>query len=372
MKYFLLASDYPPMKGGIATVLRDFPEVFATKDLKILAAGPRQPEDEANMVRLPAMRGSRGLAHLPAFLKWLGESLKSVPATGEKMIILGALSPLGVLGPLLKAMKGADYVMIAYGSEIPDEQTGPLRKKIAGTILEQSRAVLCISKYTENRVKKIAPRAKTYRIDLGVDSEYFRPRPKNPAVLKRFDLQNKIVLLAIGRLVPRKGFDTAISAFSAIAAHKKETVLLIAGDGPDKSRLMGMAESNPEIKGRVIFCGEIEDSERIDFYNAADIVLFLTREVRGDVEGFGLVALEAGACEKPVIAGDNGGVSEAVLAGETGVMVDSMDPDKLAEEMTLLIENPDLRERLGKNARRYAEQRNFSKFSASVLKALEL
>lgn len=171
-------------------------------------------------------------------------------------------------------------------------------------------------------------------------------------IRERLNLENKKTILTICRLVRRKGVDTVIRGFSKIVSSHPEAKLIIIGDGEDRQRLEALA-GDLGVRQSVRFTGWIahEGAEINQFYNLADIVVMTPRTDPIQVEGFGIIYLEANACGKPVIGSRSGGIPDAVVDGETGLLVDEDDPDQLAEAMAQLLDNPDFAERLGLQGR---------------------
>jgi phosphatidylinositol alpha-1,6-mannosyltransferase len=161
----------------------------------------------------------------------------------------------------------------------------------------------------------------------------------------------------VSRLVPRKGQDTLIRAMPGVLAAEPETVLLIVGDGPYRAELERLA-GETGVATSVRFTGAVPWSELPAHYGAGDVYAMPCRTRRGglDVEGLGIVYLEASATGLPVVAGDSGGAPDAVLEGETGYVVPGLDLEQLTDRLVTLLQDPALRERLGSRGRAWVEQ----------------
>jgi phosphatidylinositol alpha-1,6-mannosyltransferase len=161
------------------------------------------------------------------------------------------------------------------------------------------------------------------------------------------------MLLTVGRLVPRKGVDTVLRALPRIAASVPEVQYVVAGTGPDRNRLERLAVRNG-VRDRVHFVGYVADDVLSSYYSAADLFVMPAREALPDVEGFGLVFLEANACGTPAVGARSGGIPDAIVDGETGLLVPPNAPGSLAEATTRILTTPDLADTLGRQGRHRA------------------
>jgi len=171
----------------------------------------------------------------------------------------------------------------------------------------------------------------------------------------RHHLQEKNVVLTIARLVERKGIDVVIKAMPMVLEAIPNVVYLVIGLGPYKGKLERLAR-DLGLEGRVIFVGHVSDEELPLYYCACDVFVLVSRTLtdKGEMEGFGIVYLEAGACGKPVVAGRGGGVEEAVEDGVTGLLVDPLDVGEIAEAIVRILKDKELAKRLGENGRKKA------------------
>jgi phosphatidylinositol alpha-1,6-mannosyltransferase len=187
-------------------------------------------------------------------------------------------------------------------------------------------------------------------VSNGVDPNQFQPSDVSGL---RVDLAGRNaggpILLSVARLVTRKGLDTALRSFAEVLKDFPNATYVILGDGPDYGRLARLA-NELGVTPNVCF---IARSTRplADYYNACDLFVMPAREEPGDIEGFGLVFLEAGACGKPVIGARAGGVTDAILDGETGLLVAPDDPEALTHAIQGLLRDPARCEALGTAAR---------------------
>jgi len=215
-----------------------------------------------------------------------------------------------------------------------------------------------VSRYTQSRFSSLGFNTALEKETVcysGIDPTLFQPQSKPEWLIKKYGLDGAFVLLTLGRLVERKGQDQVLEALRILKEASPDISYryLICGEGPDEGRLRSLAEKY-SLEKEVIFTGYVSEQEKADYYYVSDVYLMLSRERpdQGDVEGFGLTFLEAGACEKPVIGGRSGGVPEAVVDQETGFLVDPLSPKELAERIDTLARNPEIGKSIGSRGRR--------------------
>ncbi len=186
-------------------------------------------------------------------------------------------------------------------------------------------------------------------VSNGTDPEHFRPTDAT-ALRRRLDLDGAFVVLFAGRLKRNKGVDTAILGMKQVCAACPNAVLVVVGEGDDKSRLQTLVEREG-LQSSVRFSGKVAYSELPAYYSMADVFVTLSRHEPPAVEGFGLVFLEAGACETAVIGANSGGIPDAIVDEQTGLLVPPNDANAFAKAALRLVGDPELRKNLGLNAR---------------------
>lgn len=252
---------------------------------------------------------------------------------------------IGLIGWLLSVFAGKKYMVSTHGKDVLELKKIPVLKTLTKMILKRADGILTNSEYTRKLVEDYGiSRSKIHIVHPGVE-EHFQVRDKSLEIVEKFHLQNRFVLMTLSRLVRRKGHDMVIQAMPHILQKIPHAVYLIVGDGPEKERLEQLAIKYG-VEEAVIFAGRANDGDEIHrFYNTCDLFIMTSRHLKakGDVEGFGIVYLEAASCGKPVVAGNSGGVSEAVLHNETGLLVDPHSVEEIAEAVIRLYEDDDLR-----------------------------
>ncbi len=351
MRSLLVSAAYfPPAVGGISHLMSSVVRALGPARVSCLA-GLSSSADELrdhNGVRVYRMafrasRLSRALRFSPILLREHVRVLQL--ATAEE----------GYIGTALKRWLGLPYVVWAHGNEIGAALSGQRPDLVAA--LHEAARVIAVSDYTARRVAAAGvERSRIATINPGCDAPRFRPLAPVPEFAERLlgGRRHTPVILTLGGLVGRKGQDTVIRALPRIAQSVPEVTYLIAGDGPDRARLQRLAESIG-VRERVVFAGAVADSELPDLYALADVFAMVSREQAGgcDVEGFGLVFLEAAACGKPTVGGHSGGIPEAVSDGHTGMLVDPLSVEDTAGALTRLLTDRELAAALGRNGREW-------------------
>jgi phosphatidylinositol alpha-1,6-mannosyltransferase len=278
----------------------------------------------------------------------------------------------GYIGLLVKRWLSIPFVIYAHGNEILEASKSDWDKPRLA--LRQASCVLANSRFTASLVEKAGVSPTAIRvIPLGCDTERFRPRAPNDQLLKKL-LGHRAkgpIILTVGNLVERKGHDMVVRALPAIRKLFPEVTYVIVGSGPFKKDLEDMAFSLG-VRDQVVFAGKASDEELPDFYSLCDVFAMPSRARidAGDVEGFGLVFLEAAACGKPAVGGRSGGVEDAVVDGVTGLLVDPCDAEDVGRAILSLLGKPDLRGELGRHGRDRVEREYTWKVAGSRIQEI--
>ncbi|HEU0051420.1 MAG TPA: glycosyltransferase family 4 protein [Patescibacteria group bacterium] len=334
-KIALLTIDYPPRKGGVARYLGNLVsvsngaiDVFVPNDLDSKGPGRVQKIAFGNRFRLSKA------------VPFIG-SLKS---KDYDLVLVSHVLPVGTAAYLSRLLGGPRYAVLCHGLDIRLASRSTRKRWLARRILRRAEFVIANSEFTAHEINMLEPRLKKMLVlTPGVESITF---PDRLAARKRLGIGNDdLIILSVCRLVKRKGIDLLIETLP----HLPENVrLVVIGDGPDRPRLEAIVKNTGRA---VLFLTDVSDEDRNQWYAAADLFSLPARDEHGDVEGFGIVYLEAALAGLPVVAGKSGGVSEAVLDGKTGILIDPDNEDALKEALLSLIRDPHLRSTLGKNGR---------------------
>lgn len=279
----------------------------------------------------------------------------------------GLLSPLGLILKIFRR----PIVVTVHGLDITYQNF--LYRAIVPTCMGKLDKIICISEATKNEcLKRGIPECKIIIIPNGIDpNEYYDPsitkkdlesKLKDEKNLK-VDLENKDIILTVGRLVERKGIHWFVENVMPKLVEKNPKVLyFIAGDGPYKTVIL----QKINLKGlqeHVYMLSRVGNELLKYLYNGSDVMVMPNIPVKGDMEGFGIVALEASSCETPVIASDLEGIKDAVKEGKNGFLVEPRNSKDFSENISKILLDDNLRSGLSREARKFVEE----KFSWSVI-----
>jgi phosphatidylinositol alpha-1,6-mannosyltransferase len=360
-----ITQDYPPDRGGIARLYGELCDRMPHVQVSTVAASHAPPTSGAAVHRMSF--GFRR-AHRPInILRWARWSQQFIRRHDVRLVHAGNVRPSGYVAAILRRQLGIPYVVYVHGKDLLKERRkGATRWLVrAGTreILGNASAIVANSAATARlardilrgvgaqeaagRVHVIHPGADPARFAIANQLAGGRPRT----------LGDGPVLLSVARLVPRKGIDTVIESLPAIRAIHPSVVYRVIGTGPDLSRLQDLT-ARLGVADRVRFVGDVEDDALPAWYAGADLFVLPTREIPADdeIEGFGIAYVEAAAAGVPSIAADVGGCADAVIDDVTGLLVPPGSPSSVANAVLLLLRDPTLRARLGRNARATVER----------------
>jgi phosphatidylinositol alpha-1,6-mannosyltransferase len=359
MRILCVTNDFPPRAGGIQAfvhgVLLRQPEgsvvVYAPKWKGDTAFDAEQP--------FPVVRHPTSLmVPEPTVLRRAREIAR---AEGCDRVVFGAAAPLGLLAPRLAAAGVHTSVGMTHGHEAAWAQT-PGSRQLLRRIAEGLDTVTYLGSYTRGRIAAaLTPEAtgRMRQLVPGVDAQTFHPdrRVEGRQFRARYGLADRPVIVCVSRLMPRKGQDSLIRALPRIRAEVGQDVaLLIVGGGPYRKDLTRMV-AELGLDPHVVITGGVPWTELPGHYAAGDVFAMpcRTRQRGWDVEGLGIVYLEASATGLPVVSGDSGGAPDAVRDGETGFVVGGRDQGALVARVSQLLTDPDLAARMGRAGRAWVE-----------------
>ncbi|HBP90300.1 MAG TPA: glycosyltransferase family 4 protein [Nitrospirales bacterium] len=354
MKSLLVSSSYfPPNKGGISHMMAEVAKNLGTERVCCLTGVPQKKSgtENDNPFRVYT-RLCSGNGYTKALR--LGLTITEILIRERPRIIQLSTVGEGRLVPLLKKWIKIPFVVYAHGNEILMAMgKGP--KSIELITLRKADRILAVSEYTADLVRRAGVDPKMIEIvHPGCDSERFHPTvPTNEFRKKLLGPRHKDrIILTIGNLVSRKGHDMVIRALPRVLKSALDVTYLIVGEGPYRSQLERLAK-DMQVEDRVVFAGQVEQEDIPEVYGMCEVFTMPSRDQTEscDVEGFGLVFLEANASGKPVIAGRSGGIPDAVIEGVSGLLVNPTDIDEIANAIVKLLLNRDLATRLGSQGR---------------------
>jgi phosphatidylinositol alpha-1,6-mannosyltransferase len=358
-RVLLVTNDFPPRRGGIQSYLQELVDhlVAAGKHTLTVYApkwkGAEEFDDEARASGYEVVRHP-GTLMLPV-PPVAGRMRELIKRHDVETVWFGAAAPLALMAPLARDAGAGRIIASTHGHEVgwsmlPVARTA-LRRIGAGTDV-----VTYVSQYTRGRfASAFGADAALEHLPPGVDTDRFAPDEVARAELRaRYRLGERPVVVCLSRLVPRKGQDMLIRAMPAIRQRVPGAALVIVGGGPYLTSLRRLAHSFG-VAEHVVFTEAVPGDELPAHHALADVFSMpcRTRGAGLDVEGFGIVFLEASATGVPVVAGRSGGAPETVVDGETGVVVDGWDVGAIAASVSDLLADPDRAARMGQAGRRW-------------------
>lgn len=355
----LVAGVFPPGVGGMQNYYYNLCRhsghnvtVFASDYRNAADFDAKQP---FKIIRKPFLIDEK--VHVLHTLRMIPQIRRVIKEEAIDITLYGYIL-YGLIGLFLSLFRGKQYGVSVHGMDVLKLTRFFLLRWIVKAILVRADVVMVNSGYVKRLMMELGVKEPQLQVVYpGVD-EIYEETGKDPELVKRHGLEGKYVLLTLGRLVQRKGFDTVIRAMPAIKKRIPSAVHLIVGSGPDQERLEVLVKEHG-VEDSVLFLGRAPDDQLPQYYNLCDVFVMPSRYIpsEGDVEGFGIVYMEASRCRKPVIGGNSGGVVEAVLHEETGLIVDPHSPEAVAGAVIRLYEDPGLSRRLADTGYQRAKQK---------------
>ncbi|MGW2723137.1 glycosyltransferase family 4 protein [Streptomyces sp. NPDC001492] len=364
-KTLIVTNDFPPRPGGIQAFLHNMALRLDPDRLVVYASTWKRSREGIEATAAFDAEQPFTVVRDPTtmLLPTPGATRRAVGLLREHgctSVWFGAAAPLGLMAPALRKAGAERLVATTHGHEAGWAQL-PAARQLLRRIGESTDTITYLGEYTRSRIATaLTPAAAGRMVQLppGVDEKIFHPESGGAAIRARLGLTDRPVVVCVSRLVPRKGQDTLILAMPQILAAEPDAVLLIVGGGPYEKDLRRLAHETG-VADSVRFTGPVPWSDLPAHYGAGDVFAMPCRTRRGglDVEGLGIVYLEASATGLPVVAGDSGGAPDAVLDGETGWVVRGGSAEEAAERIVVLLGDAELRRRMGERGREWVEEK---------------
>jgi phosphatidylinositol alpha-1,6-mannosyltransferase len=341
MSLVFLGADFPPSRGGIQTVAFELPLALSQAGVEVAVVTVDREGAEAfdarcpyPVVRVPACSKLQMAANLAAGAAQAVAQLHSPP----RAVVATKWFPEGLAARKVRASARVPIALIAHGREFRLHGGNPGKWLLQRYILAGVRAGFAVSQWTAGQLIAAGlPAERVSVVHNGIRPEVYAAPKAVEELRTGLGLDDAPVLLTVGRLVERKGHAAVIRALPQVMAQLGPVSYVIAGSGPEESRLRAEVE-RLHLQEQVHFAGAVADDQLPGFYHLCDLFVMPTRELRGDpVEGFGIVYLEANAAGKPVLATRCGGVADAVEDQVSGVLLEPGDEDALVEAIVSLL-----------------------------------
>jgi phosphatidylinositol alpha-1,6-mannosyltransferase len=351
----IVTNDFPPRQGGIQSFVHELARRQPPDSVVVYTSDHAGSAAFDAAQSFPVLRHPSGLmVPTPAVRRRAVETLRDF---GCAAVWFGAAAPLGLLAPALRAAGAQRVVASTHGHEAGWAMLPGARQALR-RIGDGCDVVTYLGNYFRSRLANVVgDRAELVHLPPGVDSDTFGPDVDGSAVRARYGLTGRPVVVCVSRLVPRKGQDTLIHALPLVRRAVRNVALLLVGAGRYRDELETLARSLG-VADAVIFAGGVPHDELPGHYAAGDVFAMPCRTRRGgmDVEGLGIVFLEASASCLPVVVGDSGGAPDAVRHGETGYVVSGRDASAVADRLIELLRDDELRAGMGTAGRAWVER----------------
>lgn len=323
MKKTLFTSFFfPPEIGGIQTYLSGLIEHLPPEKVVVLAKNHPDAHAFDPLQKYTVYRTAfdSPLKYIKLSNITFYQELKQIVKKEEiEQLVLAHPLPLGISALYLKNRHGTPYSTFTHGSEITEALKTGVQKKLLQAVLQGADTVFCTTNFMKNILaEKLSIEPKKIAI---VPPGITPPKKiSKKATLKKYNLENKKIILTVSRLVKRKGHDIILEALPQLLKKIPNAHYLIVGDGPEKKNLLKTIQDT-KLSKNVTLLSNIHDDELQSIYAVSDVFVMPSREISGDIEGFGIVYLEAAAHGLPALATKTGGIPEAVLQNKTGILL---------------------------------------------------
>lgn len=354
----MITELYLPTKGGTAVMFEDDCRRLGGREVNIVTAAVPGDADfdvgHPNTIhRLPLQRYAwMRPESLALYARLLARSLRLAFSNRFAAALAGRALPEGLVAWLAGRLRGSRVVIYAHGEELTGWGRGRKFRAMCFT-LRHADTVLANSDFTRDTLVSLIG-VRPERIAMAypvVDAERFRPDLPFDDLRRAIGMHaGQKLILSVGRLQRRKGFDNVVRSLPGLVAHGIDVRYAIVGIGEDRDYLERLA-TELGVRQRLHLLGHVEPDDLPRWYNASDLFAMPNRDIDGDTEGFGIVYLEANACGKPAVAGSTGGTGSAVQDGLNGLRVDGDSVPSVEEGLARLLQDQALSQRLGQAGR---------------------
>ena len=350
-KTLLLTENFPPKEGGSG---RWFWELYSRlPNDKVLIVANDTPEGrefdkthELDIVRIELESTEWGLAStkgLGFYWETIRKVLKLIKEYGIEEVHCGRVIPEGVIARALKLLAGARYNCFVHGEDVETAATSREHSLLVKNVCKNASMLICNSENTANIVRKLGfdSGSKCEVLHPGVDTSRFEVAAPDTSFRQKMGWSGKRVLLTVGRLQRRKGQDFLIKSMPALLNEFPDLFYAVVGRGECYDELISLVDQH-KLHDNVCVYPDMDDEALIKCYQQCDIFILPNRTIGNDIEGFGMVLVEAQVCGKPVIAGDSGGTRETMNIGKTGHIIDCSSTENLLNGLSPILRNPEI------------------------------
>ncbi len=359
-KILLVTNDLGPRAGGIETFILGLLDQLDGSQIVIYTASQSESADfDKRLTEKTGVLIVRDKSSILLPTPWVNRRVRAIALRYESEVIwFGAAMPLAWMSGLLKRAGAKRIVAITHGHEVWWAKLPPF-KQIFAQSTKSIDVLTFLGEFTRSAMAPVvrAP-CQMVQIAPGISIEHFSPGAKSQRLIDELKLEGKQILVSVGRLVHRKGQDKLLEALPEILLTHPDIVLLFIGVGPRQKKLDQLVRAH-DLSHYVRFVGRVTYDKLPEYLRLGDLFVMPSRSrLAGlEVEGLGIVYLEASACAIPVLAGASGGAPDAVIQGETGVVVDGSRVGEIARAVNELLDHPAQMVEMGKAGRAWTQER---------------
>lgn len=359
-KILCVTNDFGPRAGGIETFVMGLIERLPRNTVIVYtsAQGDTKEYDQRWLDQF-GVRVIRDRSKILLPTPRVSRAIKRVVATEKlEIVFFGAAAPLALMAQGIRKAGVRKIVALTHGHEVWWAKLWPFNWAIRyiGARVDHLTYLGEFTRQEISRALSSGARDAMVKIAPGIDTEHFAPQASAEDLRASLGLRDKKVIVSVGRLVHRKGQDSLIAALPEILRRHPLAHILMVGEGPYRDHLEKLVK-DLKLEGAISFIGRIQHADLPRYISVGDIFAMPSRSrLAGlEVEGLGIVYLEASACELPVIAGISGGAPDAVLEGETGITVDGTNPAEIASAVISLLDDPLKASAMGRRGREWIQ-----------------
>jgi len=378
LKILILSSEFPPGPGGIGTHAYQLAKNFAlaSHEVQVLT-----PQDYASDNEIVIFNGSQPFA-VSRFIRGKSTFIKALTRISKlnstlrnfkpEVVLVSGSRSIWMTAFLMTFSRDVPWVVVAHGTEFG--QLHGLNAWLTKLSANQASAMICVSEYTRQAVRALGvSRPPMEVVHNGADdAQFFKLEQEKIIKLRRaLGVEDKFVLLTVGNVSARKGQEVVIRALPAILQKAPHVVYWMAGLPTERDSLEKLAR-DLGVEKSIYFLDRVSNQRLLELNNACDLFVMTSRQLEnGDFEGYGIAVIEAALCGKAAVVSDNSGLAEAVLDGQTGLLVNQNDPEATADAILQLVEDPFRLDQLSMQAQeRAATSQTWDKVMANYLDIL--
>jgi glycosyltransferase involved in cell wall biosynthesis len=369
MKLCLLTNDYPPIEGGISAYVKGLRHGFDTLghqcEVIFFPVNARVPLGDLDVPTFP-VKGRWTFSRFHSARKALDRAEDRLRSAD--LVIVSSWSPLGAAYKAVLGKRKPKSVLLTYGNDVLEPLRSKRQSKRMKEVFESSDFLAAISRYTASLCNRVTKRDVAV-IGGGLERKFLQDK----ADVHTSGQDREFTFLSVGRLIERKGCGLVIESLARIRHLLSNWRYVIIGNGPHESVLRDLALKH-NLTGNIQIMVNVGSEELLEWYRVSDVFVMVSREIpeKGEVEGLGLVYMEAGGASLPVIAGRTGGVVDVVKNSVNGLLVDPFSLEEVSQALLKLYSESDLRKSLGEKGRELAEKEwRWEKVAERILAAVK-